>query len=29
MEWVLQHMDDPDLNDPLVIASSTTPAAGW
>jgi len=28
MEWVLQHMDDPDLNDPLVIASSgAAPAA--
>lgn len=27
MEWVLQHMDDPDLNEPLVIPSAAAPAA--
>lgn len=26
MEWVLQHMDDPDLNEPLVTAAPSTGA---
>ncbi len=26
MEWVLQHMEDPDFNDPLPDPAASTPA---
>jgi len=28
MEWLIQHMEDPDIDDPIVTTSSSAPAAG-